>query len=215
MGFPSPASLTASPQGFPAQAQAPICPPPPHSPKPEALRTPSRVFHRMRRQIGRGRKPSEWIQTRTFGCLGLAIPAAPEAAHSPCELRTPRGQTGGQLGTCMSQAHVRKEACKPTNTHLAKVLSPTGRVRGVLRFPEALKREAGSAQNTVCSKGTGQWSRRHPGPGRARGPPEDLGGARRSGHLGMGPGPGGQSLSSPPQEEEPPTPPHLPGLLCA
>ena len=43
----------------------------------------------------------------------------------------------------MSQAHVRKEACKPTNTHLAKVLSPAGRVRGVLRFPEALKGRPG------------------------------------------------------------------------
>ncbi|XP_065760919.1 collagen alpha-1(I) chain-like [Muntiacus reevesi] len=167
------------------------------------------------RQIGRGRKPSEWIQTRTFGCSGLAISAAPEAAHGPRELRPPRGQTGGHPGTCTSQAHMRKEACEPTHTHLAKVLSPAGRVRGVLRFPKALKREAGSAQNTVCSKGTGQWSKRHPGPGRARGPPEDPGGARRSGHLRMGPGPPGHSLSSPPQKEEPLTPPHLPGLLCA
>lgn len=130
-------------------------------------------------------------------------PAAPEATHGPRELRTPRGQTGGRLGTCTFQAHVRKEACKPTHTHLAKVLSPVGRVWGVLHFPEALKREAGSAQNTVCSKGTGQWSKRHPGPGRARGPPKDLGGARRSGHPGMGPGPGGRASPAHPRRRSP------------
>lgn len=48
----------------------------------------------MRRQIGRGRKPSEGIQTRTFGCPGLSIAAAPEAAHGPRERWAPKEQTG-------------------------------------------------------------------------------------------------------------------------
>lgn len=63
--------------------------------------------------------------------------------------------------------------------------------------------EAGSAQNTVCSKGTGKWPKRHPGPGRALGPPEDLGGARRSRHLGMGPGPGGRASPAHPRRRSP------------
>ena len=108
----------------------------------------------------------------------------------------------------------RKETRKPTQTHLAKVLSPTGRVWAVLRFPEALEREAGSAQNTVCSKGTGQRPKRHPGPGRARGPPEDAGGARRSGHLGMGSGPRGRASPAHPRRRSPRQHPTFPAR-CA
>lgn len=103
----------------------------------------------------------------------------PTALESGELLRSRRGWEGGGWVAGGPRPPGKRKHASP-QTHLAEVSSPAG-------LPEALEREAGSAQNTVCPKGMGQWPKR---PGRAWGPPEDpaeRGGADSPG-WGLAPG---------------------------